>query len=1130
VDICLDGDRHTNLDVYEGGLQLAEWLGMWGARVFWVNLPSGAKTGLDDVLATVEESERPRVLQGLWSGATAKIGGRPRRRPSTAGEDRFFHPEYGLKVAELADAVMEEYPIAITSREEALHAYSDGVYQRTHGRWLVGRMLPQRQRRGHGDSLQDALTDICRRQGKVIPLRQNDPILCVSNGLLDLETLQLHPHSSDWLSTVQLPVPWDPTATCPVYDEWLAGRLDGDADELHEVLGQMFDPTRPPTRSALLDGPTRSGKSTLLRIAQDIAGALNYSSVPLHALAGDDRFAAANLYGSILNTSADLSARDLVELSTFLMATGEDTVHANRKYGSQFKFKPSALLVFSTNTVPMVTGSASAYLERMRSFSFPNSYAGHEDPTIEAHIRTVELPGVLRRWVAGTQAVRARGSVRAPDPLQADRLARMTDRVRSWLDEETVTMPSEVPVTQWTPGPVLHAAFNAWTKANGSRDLGRNAFYQRLRDAGVSDGRSGKVKLLFNRRLGTPSIRDLYDPSTQPWPTRERLDGNGKGSRGGKVETKGHKGHPLVFDLETASSDELWLRPDFIRVVGRLNSDLAGPVTVDTDIASVVAAAAVGATLVAHNGFGFDFVALAAEHPTFDLLELAETDRLRDTAILAMLADPPESRGRSSDSSAWRYELNTLSERLGGPGKTDELGRLKRRFKGYVQIPVDDPDYLAYCAGDVDATVHVLRSLPPLDDYARREMRLLGRLVSAISVTGFRIDEGLLAVRRADQLERMAERSAWLVERHGVPTTRANGSPAIRILQTEEGKAAVVAAFGSLGLEVDDWPRSTKGVGPAIGKEVMIAILEQADDDDAIVELAETVMGLNGEPAAYLSIGKYLVGGRVHPRLEARQATGRVSIVKPGLTILGKRSAALLAQRDVFLADPGCVLFAVDLAQIDARAVAALSGDEAYARIFEPGRDLHAEVAERIWGPEAVAGDRKRARERAKPLSHGYPYGMGVDRLARQAGVSAAEADAYVAFMVESFPRMHAWMVECRALGDAGEMLDNGFGRKMRVSAGRAYTQAPALMGQGCARDLMMEGVLRLPLEVVPMLRAIVHDELVFSVPQARADDVRSSVVDALSFRWAPPDGTGLEVEVVADATGFAGCWGDLYR
>ena len=63
--------------------------------------------------------------------------------------------------------------------------------------------------------------------------------------------------------------------------------------------------------------------------------------------------------------------------------------------------------------------------------------------------------------------------------------------------------------------------------------------------------------------------------------------------------------------------------------------------------------------------------------------------------------------------------------------------------------------------------------------------------------------------------------------------------------------------------------------------------------------------------------------------------------------------------------------------------------------------------------------------------------------------------------------------------------LGNGFGRLMRVDPERAYTQAPALIGQGTARDLMAEGILRLPVEVVPMLRCFVHDELVFSVPRA---------------------------------------------
>ena len=49
----------------------------------------------------------------------------------------------------------------------------------------------------------------------------------------------------------------------------------------------------------------------------------------------------------------------------------------------------------------------------------------------------------------------------------------------------------------------------------------------------------------------------------------------------------------------------------------------------------------------------------------------------------------------------------------------------------------------------------------------------------------------------------------------------------------------------------------------------------------------------------------------------------------------------------------------------------------------------------------------------------------------------------------------------------------------MKTDPKRAFTQAPALMGQGTARDLMMESVIRLPLW--------------------------QQVLEAMTFEWKPP-------------------------
>jgi DNA polymerase-1 len=93
----------------------------------------------------------------------------------------------------------------------------------------------------------------------------------------------------------------------------------------------------------------------------------------------------------------------------------------------------------------------------------------------------------------------------------------------------------------------------------------------------------------------------------------------------------------------------------------------------------------------------------------------------------------------------------------------------------------------------------------------------------------------------------------------------------------------------------------------------------------------------------------------------------------------------------------------------------------------------------------------------------------------------------------------------------------------MRPDPQRAHTQGPALMGQGAARDIMMRGMLALPPETLPMLRAQVHDEIVLSIPVDQVDEVSRAVVDALSFEWKG-------VPILADRSPAGIDWSKCYE
>lgn len=567
----------------------------------------------------------------------------------------------------------------------------------------------------------------------------------------------------------------------------------------------------------------------------------------------------------------------------------------------------------------------------------------------------------------------------------------------------------------------------------------------------------------------------------------------------------------VALDIETASEEQMWrCGPEFIRLCGYQTGDR---ITVTDDVHRLLGVVRAAKLVVGHNVLSFDLVALARHH-SVDLLAMAAAGRVFDTKLAAILNDPPP-HGAKQEQIQRDYSLDNLGGRMLGATKTGDLKALAAEHGGYDAIPLDDERYVRYLVGDVDLSARLAERLKSTA-YIRREHHIAG-IAARIRMNGFRVDvpelERRVTVNRARRAQHLADLSA----RYGLPVCKKDGKPAASPHATAEGKASIVQAFTDLGVTL---PVTDNG-NPSFGKDALAAVAEQHAARGDVLALVDLVGSLNGIRTVYETVLAHLHGDRVHPEIGLFQAAGRWSTTKPGLTVMGKRGGKY-AEREVFLPEPGHVLVSADLSQVDARAIAALSQDPAYLAMFAPGLDLHEEVSRRVFGTE-------KRREDAKAIGHGWNYGMGIDGLARNAGVATSVATEFDRAMRAQFPRLIAWRDEIRAEGKAGRLLGNGFGRPLRVDPSRSWTQAPALMGQGCARDLMMQGLLRLPDEVLPMLRAVVHDEVILSVPADVVGDVERVVLEALSFPWAPA-GAALQVQIEAGLGKRRGeSWGAVY-
>src|SRR5262249_22045365 len=128
-------------------------------------------------------------------------------------------------------------------------------------------------------------------------------------------------------------------------------------------------------------------------------------------------------------------------------------------------------------------------------------------------------------------------------------------------------------------------------------------------------------------------------------------------------------------------------------------------------------------------------------------------------------------------------------------------------------------------------------------------------------------------------------------------------------------------------------------------------------------------------------------------------------------------------------------------------------------------------------------------------------YGMGPERMIKD-GVPPDMAYGFDDGMKAAFTVLCDWREHIRGYARAGGILDNGFGRRMRADPRHAHTVAPALMGQGGARDIMGACLLRLDPALHRYLIGLIHDEILLDVPEKLAAEAAAECRRAMTWSW----------------------------
>lgn len=566
-------------------------------------------------------------------------------------------------------------------------------------------------------------------------------------------------------------------------------------------------------------------------------------------------------------------------------------------------------------------------------------------------------------------------------------------------------------------------------------------------------------------------------------------------------------GKPVAVDSETSGLDPY--APGFrLRLVqfGTKDEAWVVPYRPDTD-RTIAQGLAWSNPLVIHNA-SFDLKVFEA----VGLLDLnVGWGKTVDTRLLAHLLD-----ARGVHEGGTGHKLENLADAYFDDSSDvyqKDLFEVFRRNKwkrdvGYGLVDINEPAYLRYSGVDVILTSWLYDAVVPLIRDGFTELSAfeheVGRICSGFEKKGMLVDRayaGELVDYYADlEADALKTAASFGITKLGSPTQ-------------------VPEVLKALGAELTE---KTPTGRPKVDKSILEALVSN-HEGTPLGEVAEAILvGKNASKwsKAYVqnTVDRLDAHDRVHPMIKSLEArTARMSVSAPPLQQLPSGDWRV---RRMFVAEPGMAYFAVDYSQVELRVLAALAKEPTMLKAINDGQDLHDVTARLLYGDDFTKAQRKLA----KNTNFGRVFGGGASTLARQAGVSEAEAKKAMALYDRGFPGVKRYgrnLMERAEFGKREVVTPSG--RHLMLDRDRLYA-ATNYVVQSTARDVLCQALIYLDQEgLTDYLTLPVHDEVLGQAPIAEVDEVVREIERVMTMPFMDL------VTLTAEGEVYGPSWGHGY-
>ena len=355
--------------------QIIKDLKHYAHSIKWVITSETDKGDVTDYLQ--KEGHTKEDLKSLVENPDNKSIGAPWIYVTGSGEKQTLKVNGGV----LADSISRGIPYLIVRRpdeeKDDFYLYEHGVYSkcnRNKVKSIILRYIPSNLA---SDSLLNNVYGLLMsREDNICSFREldNENYINLKNGLYNLKTRQLEPHTSKLYSTIQFECEYRQDDNHkPVFDRYindLCRDRDGEVDKakmaiLQEYGGLLLSNVKVYRLKCCLvlwSLLGNTGKTQFINLFSELLGEDRTVNIPIQNMNESSKFALGSIVGKRIISIGDQTSSEIKDSSIFKQLTGGDAIKCEKKGKQPFDYRFTGGIIIACNNLPTFSDDKGGHL------------------------------------------------------------------------------------------------------------------------------------------------------------------------------------------------------------------------------------------------------------------------------------------------------------------------------------------------------------------------------------------------------------------------------------------------------------------------------------------------------------------------------------------------------------------------------------------------------------------------------------------------------------------------------------------------------------------------------------------------------------------------------------------------